>query len=422
MNSIIKLYQSLFDFLTKEAIDQKRYASSQAHCLLGILFSTGVAMWSYAVVAHLHISHPLPGIIGYSMSTIHLLSMFLLLWPKNISLAIHTLIGSGFIHQTCFSYFTGGILSNIPIWYSLLPILGGIVLGKKGALTWFFITLFTLIIFLILELTGHSTPYLITDKGWLYAQLLLTFAWIGISTGLIILYNYLREKDLENLSLVNKRIKSLLMILSHDLATPLTILKSKIQNVKEPSLANSLSSPLSSMEETLSLVRQWEAIQAGKITLEEEKVDLSQLLTELSQEYHEKLLKKYIQLNLENLDKPQYALGDRAILKNQILSNLLSNAIKFTPSHKSITLKVIENQTGLEVHIADEGIGVDPDIKDHLFLLNFKTSRKGTNGESGTGFGLPIAKTYIDQMGGSLSFHSHQGQGTTFIAHLRAPA
>lgn len=419
MRSLLNAYFALFNFLTKDALASRKYESFQAHCHLAILFSTGLCMWAYAYVAHQFISDPLPGFIGYSMSTLHLLSLFFLLWPGNIQLAIHTLIGAGFIHQTCFAFYTGGIQSNIPIWYSLLPILGGIILGKKGALTWFFITITALLVFLIMELTDHAAPNLISDTGWFYSQLLITFGWIGISTGLIILYNFLREKDLESLNSVNKRVRSLLLILSHDLTHPLNVLKTKVQKIKEPSLSQSMASPITAMEETLTLVRQWEAIQAGKISLEEEEVNLGNIILDLAKMYDDKLLKKQIQLNIALGEKPLFVKGDKAILQNQVFSNLLSNAIKFTPSKKSIHLTFKEDAKTLEIHVIDEGIGVSPDIEKDLFHLNKKTTRKGTHGEGGTGLGLPIVKTYLEKMGGSLSFSSNETQGTTFIVKLR---
>ena len=94
------------------------------------------------------------------------------------------------------------------------------------------------------------------------------------------------------------------------------------------------------------------------------------------------------------------------MIEDQIIANILTNAIKFSPEGGSITLTCHDNGSQIELHIEDEGDGVPQHILPYLFDPLAPTSREGTAGETGTGFGLPIVKKFISVLGGEISVHS----------------
>jgi signal transduction histidine kinase len=98
-----------------------------------------------------------------------------------------------------------------------------------------------------------------------------------------------------------------------------------------------------------------------------------------------------------------------------IIRNLISNSIKFTPVGGKVTFTAgyIEDHI-VEIKIIDSGIGMTPELKDKLFLLNEKTSRKGTEGESSTGLGLLLCKEFIEKHNGKIWVESEVGKGSTF--------
>ena len=106
---------------------------------------------------------------------------------------------------------------------------------------------------------------------------------------------------------------------------------------------------------------------------------------------------------------------DHRLLRS-ILSNLLSNAIRYTPDHQAIRLKLAKRQTWLILQVQDEGIGIPPQDKRHLFEP-FHRGRNVSN-IPGTGLGLSIVKQFVDLQSGTLEVTSKLDQGTTFTVRL----
>src|SRR5690606_16433531 len=106
--------------------------------------------------------------------------------------------------------------------------------------------------------------------------------------------------------------------------------------------------------------------------------------------------------------------------KNQVLGNIISNAIKFSHPGGFITVsaKAVNEET-FAVEIKDTGIGMPEHILNTLFDMNKKTSRPGTIGESGTGFGLHIMRSFVEMYGGKVEVASQEGKGTTFGLFLK---
>ena len=99
-----------------------------------------------------------------------------------------------------------------------------------------------------------------------------------------------------------------------------------------------------------------------------------------------------------------------ASLTGTVLGNLLSNAIKF--SHPGATLHVATALAGpatVTLRIEDEGIGIPDDLRPLLFAPDARTSRVGTAGESGTGFGLPLVAMFLDKYGAGIAVHPGAG-------------
>jgi len=101
----------------------------------------------------------------------------------------------------------------------------------------------------------------------------------------------------------------------------------------------------------------------------------------------------------------------------QVLFNLLSNALKFTPSGGSVKLRATLSGSDLDLEVADTGIGIPADARDRVFGM-FERLHEGRAEAGGTGLGLALTKRLVEQMGGSITFDSEEGRGTTFRVHL----
>lgn len=96
-----------------------------------------------------------------------------------------------------------------------------------------------------------------------------------------------------------------------------------------------------------------------------------------------------------------------------VLMNLLSNAIKFSVKNTPVHLTVIKNDSNLEFHVIDQGIGIPKADQHHIFDRFYRADN--ANSVQGTGIGLHIAKQYSQLLGGDLSFVSKEMQGSHFI-------
>ncbi len=173
-------------------------------------------------------------------------------------------------------------------------------------------------------------------------------------------------------------------------------------------------------------------IEANCVTLEPSNFDLYRLLDDLKAMFCLRASEKHLELRFDcGGEVPQYVYADELKVR-QVLINLLSNAIKFT-QQGNVTLRVTALHAiaqaqgsadllptnpeqpghGLRFEVEDTGIGIASESLDKIFNSFVQTSAGRDVGE-GTGLGLSISRAYIELMGGSLTVHSHLGQGSKF--------
>ena len=98
----------------------------------------------------------------------------------------------------------------------------------------------------------------------------------------------------------------------------------------------------------------------------------------------------------------------------QVLANLLSNAVKFTPPGGTIEVSAALNADGgIEIRVADTGVGIAPADRAHLFDRFGQTTPEVTSAHRGSGLGLPIVKGLVDMHGGRIHVESELGEGTS---------
>ncbi len=111
-----------------------------------------------------------------------------------------------------------------------------------------------------------------------------------------------------------------------------------------------------------------------------------------------------------------------AVLFEQALFNLFDNAAKYAPENSPITVKAHADTSNITLQISDRGPGIPPDDLEHVFDTFYRV-RKGDHVQAGTGLGLPIARGFIEAMGGSIRAGNQQeGTGAVFTVTLPVPA
>jgi two-component system phosphate regulon sensor histidine kinase PhoR len=109
-------------------------------------------------------------------------------------------------------------------------------------------------------------------------------------------------------------------------------------------------------------------------------------------------------------------LADRDKIK-QVLLNLISNAVKYNRQGGLIEVSAGFDSDNVSVSITDNGLGMQPDVVDHLFE-KFYRAKSSEEQISGTGLGLSICKSIIESHNGGLSVSSTSGEGSCFTFRL----
>ena len=108
----------------------------------------------------------------------------------------------------------------------------------------------------------------------------------------------------------------------------------------------------------------------------------------------------------------------------RLLMNILSNAVKYNKDYGKIYLssrEIPSDQDGvvmLEFICQDTGIGMSEEFQKHLFEPFAQEQKGGASKFGGTGLGMPITKSLVEKMGGTITFTSEQGVGTTFVIKI----
>ncbi|MDJ0543585.1 MAG: ATP-binding protein [Microcystis sp. M53601_WE4] len=153
-------------------------------------------------------------------------------------------------------------------------------------------------------------------------------------------------------------------------------------------------------------------IEAGKLSVNPEPVDLHQIINEVINLQTASLQRKCLKLNLLFCPEIPIVYADTTKLK-QVILNVISNSIKFTDTGTISLITRLENTQAI-ITIIDTGIGIDPQQQSKLFrpfvMIDGSTTRKF----SGTGLGLAISKNLMKMMEGDITISSQgQGLGTT---------
>ena len=232
------------------------------------------------------------------------------------------------------------------------------------------------------------------------------------------------QKTTEKLELVNQAKSNFVAVVSHDLRTPLTSIKSfssilldeieegEIDQATHTRFLRIIENETDRMNRLITDLLDLQKIESGKIHWTLEPHDFGEILKSVVATFfgasHEKsiVIKTQIQENLPlvTVDKDRFM---------QAIANLLSNAIKFTDEHGVITVSLSHAVDHLLVYIEDTGVGIPSDQLEYVFE-RFRQIKRTTRKKEGTGLGLAITKEIVEYHQGRIWVESEMGKGSTF--------
>ncbi|MCX6285447.1 MAG: response regulator [Bacteroidetes bacterium] len=247
--------------------------------------------------------------------------------------------------------------------------------------------------------------------------------------------NELEEKA-KDLEIASKYKSEFLANMSHELRTPLNSIivlsqllsENKRQNLtdKQIEYADTINSSGSDLLDLINEILDLSKIEAGRIELHPETIDLKEILNQMDMFFKPMVEKKGLGFNLHIDGKvPSNIFVDNQRLQ-QILKNLLSNALKFTEKG-TIALEVRRPSYALELsgtslnmessllfNVTDTGIGIPKDKLNIIFEAFQQADGTTSRRFGGTGLGLTISRSFAQVMGGDIRLTSEEGKGSVF--------
>ncbi len=224
-----------------------------------------------------------------------------------------------------------------------------------------------------------------------------------------------------------------LATMSHEIRTPLYAVIGMSSQLAQSELTETqremAQTIVTSGEALLSLISgilDYSKFEAGKFDIERKPFSLSHAITEPLEIIASQAAAKGIELSYRvDAQTPAVLIGDNNRLR-QVLLNLLSNAIKFTDAGEiSLSVEAVhqEGDTWL-IHfsITDTGIGIPEETQQSLFEPFVQGHSGNVRQFGGSGLGLAISRKLVDAMGGIITLHSREDEGTTFQFFIRAEA
>ena len=154
-------------------------------------------------------------------------------------------------------------------------------------------------------------------------------------------------------------------------------------------------------------------LQSGHVEYHLEPVDLVELVHCSVEQNQPFAVASGVTLNEDVPASPVIVTADRNRLL-QVLANLLSNAAKFSPPEEQVTVRLTRDRENARLSVIDHGIGVAEDFRSQLFQRFRQHDASSSRVQAGTGLGLVITKSIVEQLGGSIIFEPTLPKGATF--------
>lgn len=220
-----------------------------------------------------------------------------------------------------------------------------------------------------------------------------------------------------------------LAAMSHEIRTPLhgvcamaDVLSRTELSAKQREMVDLIGSSADHLEKLVSDVLDFSRIEAGKVDLDHQTVDLAACVENAANVFRPQAQAKRIALEVVVSPKAQARYRGDPLRIAQIVSNLVSNAVKFT-EHGGVEVRVDEEarmgqRAMVAISVTDTGAGFDPALKAQILEPFHQIDSSMTRRYGGSGLGLAIVKALVGAMEGELSVSARPGQGSAFVVRV----
>ena len=219
--------------------------------------------------------------------------------------------------------------------------------------------------------------------------------------------------------------ENVLGVVSHDLRSPLAsvimnadLLLRGINSGKVPAssskIVNNIKNSAYRMNRLIEDLLDAVKVEAGQFKMDKSECDIAEVVQTSIEESTAAANNKNIVIKTNFADTPHCVSCDQARII-QVINNLLGNAIKFSPNDSEVNVSIVDHEHEIIIRVKDQGPGISREDINYLFDRYWQAK---TTAHKGTGLGLFISKSIIEQHDGDIRVHSHLGEGAFFDVHL----
>ncbi len=224
----------------------------------------------------------------------------------------------------------------------------------------------------------------------------------------------------------DEKVRAFLAVLAHELRNPLApisaaadmlrLMPNDPERVRQSSevIARQVTHLTCLVDDLLDV----SGVTRGLITLQLKPVDLRRVVSDAIEQVRDLINSKGLRFTQSDCAEPAMVKGDPKRLV-QVTANLLNNAAKFTLEGGQVALALQLDAKQVRLTVADNGIGIDPELLPHVFDLFAQGERVAERGQGGLGIGLALVKSLVELHHGTVQAHSAgMGKGSEFSVCL----
>ena len=220
--------------------------------------------------------------------------------------------------------------------------------------------------------------------------------------------------------------------MSHDIRTPINGIRGMVNMAdhyaddmeKQTEYRTKVKEASDLLLELVNDVLDMSKLESGEVVLEESPFNLSSIFREVFGVIEQMAAEQNIRIRWEKKEiTHRNLIGSPGYVK-RVMMNILSNAVKYNKENGQIYISCMEisseqpEMTTMEFVCRDTGIGMTDEFQKHIFEP-FAQEHTGSRTKfAGTGLGMPITKKLVEKMGGTVTFESEKGVGTTFVIQV----
>jgi signal transduction histidine kinase len=418
VSPVSKIYMAFYHSIVKKEDLLDPVKSFQVQLLVLICLFTGFFMWSFAAITFLYVDDMMLRYLSIVYVLIHNFSLLCYRMTGKILRASYYIFFSGFFFIVHFSLLSGAFLTHSIIWLAIIPLIVGILSDRKHTVAWTGLVCLSVVLIYVGDIQYGLFENKISKEGQFVSQFFTIYGTIFLN-GFLTLF-FIKRSAVNSKSLRSQIIskEGLLHILVHDMANPISVIshhghqllnRHKKDGDTESDDFKRISQCTSSAKNIMDIVhavRSIEAYESGKKPLILRPININVSIHNVLKILNTKITRKKINIVM-NVEDDRLVSGIETVIEQQIVSNILTNAIKFSELNSEIKISINRyDEEFLKMSIRDYGIGIPEKLISYIFDPKFATSRSGTSGEEGTGFGMPIAFKAMKTLGGKITVQS----------------